>query len=325
MRKLLLSWTFLGVALALGIWSTIALDYDQNKVVLYFLLPYFALATLMQYVWPEQPNQFESGEVWTDILNNAALLGITALQGAIVHWMAAGGNGLLFQWGWLPESFAAHHLPMWGQVLVAWLVFDFMFYATHRIAHEVDFFWRFHSVHHSANRLSFMNASRVHPIDIIWRRLVPLFVAFQTGVSPEAMIMANTIGATLAVITHMNVDFRFGVLNYVFGSNEVHRWHHSNKIEEAKNFSVVMIWDHLFGTFVYKPQGQERPAKMGLFNELYYPRHNFWGQLLIPFTWKRWKARQAVAAQDAVPTEPAFGDTMPVQRVASDDSKPLTA
>ena len=51
MRKLLLSWTFLGVALALGIWSTIALDYDQNKVVLYFLLPYFALATVMQYVW----------------------------------------------------------------------------------------------------------------------------------------------------------------------------------------------------------------------------------------------------------------------------------
>jgi sterol desaturase/sphingolipid hydroxylase (fatty acid hydroxylase superfamily) len=181
-------------------------------------------------------------------------------------------------------------------------------------------------VHHSANRLSFMNASRVHPIDIIWRRLVPLFVAFQTGVSPEAMIMANTIGATLAVITHMNVDFRFGVLNYVFGSNEVHRWHHSNKIEEAKNFSVVMIWDHLFGTFVYKPQGQERPAKMGLFNELYYPRHNFWGQLLIPFTWKRWKARQAAAAQDAVATVPAFSDTLPAPRVAvGDDGKPLTA
>ena len=306
MRRLLLSWAFLGTALALGIWSTVALDYDQNKVVLYFLLPYFALATLMQYVWPEQRNEFEPGEVWTDILNNAALLGVTALQGAVVHWMAAGGNGLLFQWGWLPEALSARHLPMWGQVLVAWLVFDFMFYATHRIAHEVDFFWRFHSVHHCAHRLSFMNASRVHPIDIIWRRLVPLFVAFQTGVSPEAMIMANTIGAVLAVITHMNVDFRFGPLNYLFGSNEIHRWHHSNKIEEAKNFSVLMLWDHLFGTFVY-PKDRTRPEKMGLFNELYYPRHNFWGQLLIPFTWKRWKTRQAQAAQ----AESAVASTVP--------------
>ena len=31
------------------------------------------------------------------------------------------------------------------------------------------------------------------------------------------------------------------------------------------------------------------------------------------------------AAQDAVPTEPAFSDTLPAQRVATDDRKPLTA
>ena len=321
MRRLLLSWAFLGIAVSLGIWSTIVLNYDQNKVVLYFLFPYFALATAMQYVWPEQSNQFAPGEILTDILNNIGLLMVTAFQGVVVHWMADGGHGLLFQWGLVPMSLSAHHLPMWGQVLVAWMVFDFMFYVTHRIAHEVDFFWRFHSVHHSANRLSFLNASRVHPVDIIWRRLVPLFVAYQTGVSANAMIMANTIGAVLAVITHLNVDFRFGVLNYVFGSNEVHRWHHSDKIEEAKNFSVVMLWDHLFGTFVYKPQGQQRPAKMGLFNELYYPQHSFWGQLLIPFRWKRWKARQAEALADAAAMQPAFGDTQPAAHHLVPDDK----
>jgi hypothetical protein len=42
---------------------------------------------------------------------------------------------------------------------------------------------------------------------------------------------------------------------------------------------------------------------MGLFNELFYPLHNFWGQLLIPFTWKQWKARQA-AAQNGVAVPP---------------------
>lgn len=323
MRKLLLSWAFLGIALTMGIWSTVALNYDQNKVVLYFLAPYFAVATALQYLWPEQANDFERGEIWTDVLNNIGLLVVTAFQGVVVHWMAEGGHGLLFHWGLVPLSLSAHNLPMWAQVIVAWLVFDFMFYVTHRTAHEVDFFWRFHSVHHSANRLSFMNASRVHPVDIIWRRLVPLFVAYQTGVSANAMIVANTIGAVLAVITHMNVDFRFGILNYVFGFNEVHRWHHSNKIEEAKNFSVVMIWDHLFGTFVYRPEGRARPEKMGLFNELYYPRHNFWGQLVIPFTWKRWKARQAAAEQDALATQPAFVDTMPVHRAQTSEDKQL--
>lgn len=300
MRKIALSWGFMALALALGIWATVALDYDQNKVVLYFLAPYFAVTAAMQYIWPYKPNNFEKNEVLTDLLNNAALLGVTALQGGLVHWMEEAGAGLLFTQGVLDASWSARNLPFWAQVIVAWWVFDFMFYVTHRMAHDIDFFWRFHSVHHCAHRLSFLNASRAHPIDLVWRRLLPLFVTYQTGVAPEAIIVANTIGAVLATITHMNVSFEFGVLNYVIGTNQVHRWHHSNKIEEAKNFSVVLFWDHLFGTFVF-PKGRTQPDKLGLFNELYYPIHNFWGQMTIPFTWKRWKARQAATQGVATP------------------------
>lgn len=312
MRKMMLSWLFLGLAMVLGIWATVALDYNQNQVVLYFFLPYFVLTMGMQYLWPEQPNQFEKNELWTDILNNVALIALTMAQGGLVYWMADQGSALMFQHGWLSSDWSAGQLPMWGQVLVAWLAFDFMFYVTHRIAHEVDFFWRFHSVHHCAHRLSFLNASRVHPVDIIWRRLVPLFVAYQTGVSAEAVIVANTIGATLAVITHVNVDFRFGVLNYVVGTNEMHRWHHSDKIEEAKNFSVIMLWDHVFGTYV-NPKGRDRPERLGLFNEQYFPVHSFWGQLLIPFTWQRWKARQTLA-QPGPSAAPEAATSVPVDK-----------
>lgn len=281
----------MALALVLAIWATHVLHYDQTQVVLYFLVPYYTLAAAMQYVWPHRPNKFEPNEVLTDWLNNAALLVVTALQGFMVRWMEREGAGLLFERGLLDASWSAANLPFWAQVLVAMLVFDFMFYVTHRMAHDIDFFWRFHSVHHCAHRLSFLNASRVHPIDLVWRRLLPLFVTYQTGVSPDAIILANTLASTLAVITHMNVAFDFGVLNYLIGTNQMHRWHHSNKIEEAKNFSIILFWDHMFGTFVY-PKGRTEPEKMGLFNERFYPIHNFWGQLLIPFTWKRWKAKQ---------------------------------
>jgi sterol desaturase/sphingolipid hydroxylase (fatty acid hydroxylase superfamily) len=300
MRKLMLSWAFMFTAVAVGIWATVALHYDQKMVGLYFLAPYFLVTVAMQYIWPEQPNEFEKGEVWTDLLNNAGLVVITVLQGSLVRWMAEGGRAMVFQHGWISDAYSPGHLPMWGQVIVAWWAFDFMFYVTHRLSHDVDFLWRFHSVHHCAHRLSFLNASRVHPVDICWRRLLPIFVAYQTGVSVEAIIVANTIGMVLATITHMNVDFEFGPLNYLIGSNQMHRWHHSNKIEEAKNFSVVMIWDRLFGTFVY-PKGRARPDKLGLFNEQFYPVQSFWGQLLIPFTWKSWKARQAQAQGLAAP------------------------
>src|SRR3990167_2798430 len=96
------------------------------------------------------------------------LIAVTGFQNFVIHALVAlTGTGLLFQQGVLPDAWAAHHLPLWAQVLVAWLVFDFMFYVTHRIGHEVDFFWRLHSVHHCAHRLSVLNASRAHPLDLI--------------------------------------------------------------------------------------------------------------------------------------------------------------
>lgn len=294
MRKQLFSWGFMALALVLGAWATHAVGYDETKAVLYFLVPYYTIAAAMQYIWPHSPNKFEPNEVITDWLNNAGLLVVTLLQAYMVRWMEREGTGLLFEHGWLSTDWSAGNLPFWAQVVVAMLVFDLMFNVTHRIAHNVDFFWRFHSVHHCAHRLSFMNASRVHPIDLVWRRLVPLFVTYQAGVDPNAIILANILASTLAVISHMNVDFEFGVLNYLIGTNQMHRWHHSNKIEEAKNFSIFMIWDQIAGSFV-NPKDRKEPEKMGLFNEAFYPIHDFWGQLMIPLTWKRWKAKQAHA------------------------------
>jgi sterol desaturase/sphingolipid hydroxylase (fatty acid hydroxylase superfamily) len=290
--KLLASWGFLIGSVLGAIAAVLHFGFDPGQVFMYYLGPYYLVCTLMQYRWPEYPNQFEKGEVLTDTLNNGAMIAVGSIQNFLTHALiAATGSGLLFHYGVLDERLAAHHLPLAAQVLISYLTFDFMFYVTHRMAHEIDFFWRMHSVHHSAHRLSVLNASRAHPIDLIWRRIVPAFVVFQTGVSQEAFLLSGAIGSVLATITHMNVDFKFGPLNYIIGTNEVHRWHHSNKIEEAKNFSVFMLWDHLFGTFVY-PQGKSRPQHMGLFNENFYPIHSFWRQWLVPLTWKKMKARQ---------------------------------
>ena len=274
MLPLVASWGFLFGALGLGIYTVLNTQFDPTQIALTFLFPYYALCTALQYVWPEQANRFEKGEVLTDSLHNVALVAITGFTDFFIHVLiAATGTGLLFHFGVLPESWAAHHLPLWAQVLIAWLTFDFMFYVTHRMGHEIDALWRLHSVHHCAHRLSVLNASRAHPLDLIWRRLIPVFVTFQTGVSPEAFIMSGMIGSVLATITHMNVRFRFGPLNYLIGTNEIHRWHHSNQLHEAQNYSVVMLWDHLFGTFVY-PKHRTRPTQMGLFNEHAYPIHH---------------------------------------------------
>jgi sterol desaturase/sphingolipid hydroxylase (fatty acid hydroxylase superfamily) len=292
MLKRFSSYLFLFGSVALGIYAVLRLNFDPTKIFIQFLAPYYIIATAMQYVWPEQPNEFEKGEVVNDWLHNGVLVGITRFQTFFIHTLVAlTGSGLLFKYGVLPESMAAHNLPFWAQVAIAYLTFDFMFYVTHRMAHEIDFFWRLHSVHHCAHRLSVLNASRAHPLDLVWRRLLPIFVTFQTGVSQEAFILSGVIGSVLATITHMNVAFSFGPLNYLIGTNEIHRWHHSTKLDEAKNFSVLMLWDHLFGTYV-NPKGRARPDHLGLVDENGYPRHHYLRQFSIPWKWHTMQTQQ---------------------------------
>ena len=312
MLQVVASWAFLFGALGLGILSALKAQFNPAQIAITFLFPYYALCTALQYVWPEQINRFEKGEVLTDGLHNIALVGITGFTDFLIHVLvAATGIGVLFHFGVLPETWAARELPLWGQVLIAWLTFDFMFYVTHRMSHEIDFLWRFHSVHHCAHRLSVLNASRAHPLDLIWRRIVPVFVTFQTGVSMDAFILSGVIGSILATVTHMNVRFRFGSLNYLIGTNEIHRWHHSNQMHEAKNYSIVMLWDHLFGTFVY-PKHRNRPAHMGLFNEIAYPVQRYFGQLLVPLNWSRMKTIQGSQRTERKEAQTDFMDTVPL-------------
>ena len=87
-------------------------------------------------------------------------------------------------------------------------------------------------------------------------------------------------------IQHCNIKLRYGWLNYVFNTNELHRWHHSKRIDEANhNYGAVLIvWDVVFGTRYYRPDGS--PQELGIHHEERYPMNNYWKQLLIPFRWK---------------------------------------
>lgn len=289
----LASLAFLFGGAALGVWTVLHVNFDPSLVLTHFLLPFYGVAMGLQYVFPWKPNRFEKGEVINDLINNGALMLITGIQDFGVRWMVSFATpGLLIHYGLVNPSYALSTQPLWLQVLVDVVLFDFMFYWTHRLAHERDWLWRLHSVHHCAHRLSVLNASRAHPLDLAWRRFLPIFVVLQTGISRDAFICAGVISSVLATVTHMNVAFRFGWLNYFIGTNEVHVWHHSTKLDEAKNFSMILIWDHLFGTFVL-PRGRHEPEHLGLNDERHYPLHNYLGQLMVPFKWKQLMQRQA--------------------------------
>ena len=50
---------------------------------------------------------------------------------------------------------------------------------------------------------------------------------------------------------HSNINVKFGFLNYIISSSELHRWHHSEIPRESNgNYgNNLIIWDVIFGTW----------------------------------------------------------------------------
>ena len=52
--------------------------------------------------------------------------------------------------------------PMWLQLLVFFVVLDFVQWFTHVLLHRFEFLWRFHQVHHSVKEMGFAAHLRYH-------------------------------------------------------------------------------------------------------------------------------------------------------------------
>ncbi|CAN7661802.1 sterol desaturase family protein [Acidovorax sp. LjRoot129] len=173
-------------------------------------------------------------------------------------------------------------LPFVLQVLLAALLIEFGKYWSHRLHHKVRSLCWLHAMHHSSERLYALNNLRFHPLNYIVNFAVSMLPAMLLGFSAETILAYLAVSQPVLMLQHANLDLRSGWANYVFSTNELHRWHHSTESAEAEaNFgSAFILWDQVFGTFSYLP-GQNDPAQVGLFaSTTDYPAHaGYWTQL----------------------------------------------
>jgi sterol desaturase/sphingolipid hydroxylase (fatty acid hydroxylase superfamily) len=144
--------------------------------------------------------------------------------------------------------------PFWFQCVLILLSVSFFRYWMHRFQHSNEFLWKLHSYHHRVSDLTALNTDVSHPIDFALRNIVVFLVLGVVGFDPLAIVFAVPIGGVAAGTSHWGTDVRCGVLNYVFVTPEVHRWHHSAQVPEGHKYSCnygveFIFWDILFGTF----------------------------------------------------------------------------
>ncbi len=174
-----------------------------------------------------------------------------------------------------------HDWPVWLQAILMVLAVDFLRYWLHRAAHENETLWRLHSVHHSVEQLYWLNTARFHPIEKAMQMCLDSLPFLLMGVHEVVLALYYIAYATNGFFQHCNVRLRYGVLNYIVGSAETHRWHHSREPREANaNYgNTVIVWDLLFGTW-FLPNKRE-VVELGL-REREYPK-SFLGLMRAPF------------------------------------------
>jgi len=140
--------------------------------------------------------------------------------------------------------------PQGAQLGLALAASELGAYVAHRLLHSVPCFWRVHAVHHAAPRLYWLNATRNHPLDVLFSLALATAPLVLLG-APERItsLLAALAGAHL-LWQHANVDLRLGPLGRLFNLGDVHRWHHARDLRRANaNYgNVLLMWDWIFGT-----------------------------------------------------------------------------
>lgn len=228
----------------------------------------------LEKAFPANRNQKVFRKGW--VLDLCYFLGQYLLWSGAVLWV------LQYFSGWLntivPVSFrhAVQSQPVWLQALEVLILSDLLIYWGHRLQHKVDFLWRFHKVHHSAEQLDWLAAHREHPLDSVYTIGLINLPAFIFGFELKALALIVAFRGIWAIYIHSNVRLPIGKLKILIGAPELHHWHHDKERDRGNYANISPLMDIIFGTYVCPPH---EPENFGIKET--FPK-NYIGQLIKP-------------------------------------------
>ncbi len=202
------------------------------------------------------------GDLRADLAYLPTALGINALLETGVKVVAVAAGAALsdaFGVGLWPGGW-----PLAAQLVVACIVAELFDYWPHRWMHAHPGLWRFHLIHHSPERLYWLNATRAHPVELLFRGVFAFLPLTLLGAGGDVLALFALTTIVVGLFQHANVDTELGPLAWIFSVGEMHRWHHSTDLAEAAhNFgNNFLFWDVVFGSW-YRPRGRA-PEKLGV-------------------------------------------------------------
>ncbi len=229
--------------------------------VVQWAIPGF-IALILLEMWivkRRDPTRYEPNDTRTSLLLGFGSTIAGALTGGIVFTLAMA----IYQ----------HRLFEIGFVWWAWplcfLLDDLAYYAFHRTAHRVRWFWASHVIHHSSQHYNLTTALRqtwtgFFSLAFIFR--LPLFLI---GFHPVLVFFCAGLNLVYQFWIHTEAIGRLPRwFEAVMNTPSHHRVHHATnpRYLDANFAGVFIIWDRMFGSYV--PEREDERPRYGLVHQL---------------------------------------------------------
>lgn len=292
-----------------------------------YAVPAFVLLVIVEMIWAwkRRPHAYEPKDTLTSLAfglgSTVAGLATGGLVLALSLWLY---DQRLFTIGWA-----------WWAWPLCFVLDDLAYYAFHRTAHRVRWFWASHVNHHSSQHYNLSTALRQ-----TWTGFFAGSFMFRLP-----LVVLGFHPAMLAICAGLNLIYQFWIhteaiqrmprwFEAVMNTPSHHRVHHAtNPRYLDRNYAgVFIVWDKLFGTF--EPENDDERIRYGIvrqlgtFNLIYAVFHEWIGiaqdvrrapwRHKLSYLWRepgwthdgsretsdmirqRWRARQPVAQDNAI-------------------------
>lgn len=282
-----MQWFNLLIETSLGtadwVWRNVTFDvpWTQNYFWALTIISLLVWTAEVLFPWRKQQKIIRYGfwlDAWYMYFNffifSIAISGLYALmsQGFSSVGVTANSLGILDMSQW----------PWWLQLLVFFILLDFLQWFTHKMLHRVPALWRFHQVHHSIKEMGFAGHLRYHPMEnIFYKPLKTLGVMLLGGFEPQHAYAVHFLTIVIGHLNHANIKLDYGVLRYILNNPVMHLYHHGYQLPKSHphgvNFGISLsVWDYLFKS-AYVPETSGN-LKLGYSDDYKMPVR-FWGQL----------------------------------------------
>lgn len=155
---------------------------------------------------------------------------------------------------------------VWIQLLVMFIIRDFIQFWVHRLLHLSPVLWEFHKVHHSVEQMGFAAHLRYHWMETVVYRFIEYLPLAMIGFGIDDFFIVHIISLSIGHFNHSNFSFNLGPLKYIINNPAMHIWHHAHEWPKNRKYGInfgisLSLWDYVFGTAVIPHNG--RDIKLG--------------------------------------------------------------